>query len=92
MGNAKNFGLPLRVYLYTLDQIATMVQIQLTTLKSNYIHFEERSVGFRPLDRISARNIAPDGEKPEWRVTEEEFVRWLRYRGFKVYNRATVYR
>lgn len=92
MSEPKKFGLPVRSFLYTLDQIATMVQVQIKHLKSTYIHFEERSVGFRPPGKISARNIAPNGESPDWRVAEEEFVRWLRYKGFKVYNRASVYK
>lgn len=88
----KQFGLPLRVFLYTLDQIATMVQVDLHNLRTHYIHYEERSVSFRPHGKMSARNIASDGEKPEWRVAEKEFIRWLRYKGFKVYNRTGVSR
>jgi hypothetical protein len=86
------FGLPMRVFLYTLDQIATMLQVPVKSVRESYIHFEERSIGFRPHSKMSARNIAPDGEKPEWRVTEKELVRWLRYRRFKVYNRQTITR
>lgn len=92
MGEAEKFGLPLRVFLYTLDQIATLIQVDLKTLKGSYIHYEERSVGYRRHEQMSARNIAPDGDKPDWRVAEGEFVRWLRYKGFKIYNRASVLR
>lgn len=89
---AEKFGLPFRVILYTLDQVATMLQVSTTHLKRSYIHYEERSVGFRSHDRLSARNIAPDGEKPDWRVAEQELIRWLRYKGFKIVSRHTVLR
>lgn len=89
---AKSMGLPLRPILYTLDQIATLIQVSEQHLKDAYLHFEERSVGFRPPSKMSARNIAPDGERPDWRVAETELVRWLRFKGFKIYNRATVLR
>lgn len=92
VGDAERFGLPLRVFLYTVDQIATLLQVDDKTVKTNYLHYEERSVGFRPHDRMSARNIAPNGEKPDWRVAEAELVRWLRYKGFKIYNRTSVLR
>lgn len=92
MDNPEKFGLPLRVFMYTLDQIATMLQLEMSHFKSSYVHYEERSVGYRRHEQMSARNIAPDGEKPDWRITEQEFVRWLRYKGFKIYNRGSVLR
>lgn len=92
MDEAEKFGLPFRVILYTLDQIATMLQVDVGHLKRTYLHYEERSVGFRRHDQLSARNIAPDGEKPDWRIAEKELIRWLRYKGFKVFTRTTVLR
>lgn len=82
----RQMGLPLKVFLYTLDQIATMVEVDIKTLKSNYVYYSDRSIGARQHPLLEARNIAPEGQKPEWRVAENEFVRWLRYKGFKVYR------
>lgn len=82
----RDMGLPLKVFLYTLDQIATMIEIDVKTLKTSYIHYVHRSIGARQHPLMEARNIAPDGEKPDWRIAENEFVRWLRYKGFKVYR------
>lgn len=78
--------MPMRVFMYTLDQIATMLCIEEKALKQNYLHYIGRSVGVRPPDRMEAKNIAPEGQPTEWRVVEREFIRWLRYKGFRVYS------
>jgi hypothetical protein len=86
--NTQGIGFPIRPFLFTLDQIATLIQVSEQQLKKVYIHYEGRSLGFRKNDNMLARNIAPEGEKPDWRVTEKEIVRWLRFRGFRVYDRG----
>lgn len=88
--DAERFELPPRFILYTLDQIATMLNVGLPQVKQSYIHYDRRSPGARPGDRMVARNIAPEGEKPDWRVAEKELIRYLRKRGFKIYNRTTL--
>lgn len=89
---AERIGLPPRVFLYTLDQIATMLEVPLPDLKKTYIHYERRSVGVPPGNRMRAHNIAPEGEKPEWRVSENEFVGFLKKRGFRFYNKSGISR
>lgn len=84
------FDLPPRPFLYTLDQIATMLNLELQTVKTSHIHYDKRSVGVRPGHKMVARNIAQEGEKPEWRVAENEFIRYLRKRGFRIYSRTTL--
>jgi hypothetical protein len=42
------------------------------------VFFDGRSVGAPPRDRLLARNIAPAGENPEWRIEEAEYIRWLK--------------
>ena len=79
-------GLPLRTFLYTLDQIATMLEMTVPTLKAEHIHFEGRSVGPRPYPKMLARNIAEPGSTPDWRVVDQEFARWLKYKGFVLYE------
>ena len=81
-------GIPVRLFLFTLDQISTMLAVDEDRLKRGYLFYEGRSVGVRPPDKILARNIAPAGEKPEWRVAEKELVRWARSRGFRIYDRG----
>lgn len=92
MGNssAERIGLPVRPFLYTIDQIAALINMSEETVKNSYLFYQGRSVGSLPKDRILVRNIAPDGEKPEWRASEKDFVRWLRFKGFRYHERGYI--
>jgi hypothetical protein len=79
----KTVGLPPRFFLYTLDQIAGMLNISLETLKASYVYFEGRSTYLKQSGQISARNIAPSDKPPVWRVLDTELVRWMRVKGFR---------
>lgn len=83
-------GLPMRSFLYTMDQISTILDVPLTKLNASYVHFEGRSIGFATKDQMVARNIAPADEKPEWRVVEQELIRFMRRKGFRYYDRGFV--
>lgn len=85
---AERVGLPPRPFLYTLDQISGMLSITVSNLMKSYLYFENRSIGAQKKSMISTRNIAPPDDKPEWRVSEREFLRWMRYMGFKYYDRG----
>lgn len=88
---ADDMGLPPRVFLYTLDQIAMMLGLEMQSLKNSHIFFEGRHVGTKPKMKMRARDISgEDDSKPDWRVTEFEFKRWLKLHGFRVYERTTV--
>lgn len=86
----ERIGLPFRPFLYTLDQIATMLNVSLTTFKNTYVHYEGVSIGFREHGKMWARDIAPEGERPDWRIAENEFIRWCRFKHFKVYTRTSM--
>lgn len=86
----QTYGIPIRVFLFTLDQISVMLNVSVQSIRSTYIHFDGRSTGAPLKDRMLARNIAPADEKPDWRVAEREFVRFMKYRGFKVYDRGWI--
>ncbi len=87
--DADAVGLPQRPFLYTLDQIATLLAVDEAALRAS-VHFEGRSVGARPVKKMLARNIAPEGRRPDWRVAERELIRWLRTKGFRFYERGWV--
>lgn len=89
-GQTFSTGLPARVFLFTLDQIAQMINVGERTLKNDYIHFAERTPGARPKRKMMARNIAPEDVSPDWRVTEEEFKRWMRHMGYRLYEVGRV--
>lgn len=82
--------LPLRVFMYTLDQISEVLQVPLGTIKGGYIYFQGRSQGRARIDLMRARNIAPPESKPDWRVAETELIRWMRYKGFTFSKRKNV--
>ena len=87
---AGDVGIPARVFLYTLDQIATLLDVELQALRTSYIHFDGRTLGAHKKDRMMARNIAPLGERPDWRVAEAEFVRWMKLKRYKFHERGWV--
>lgn len=84
----ESVGLPARVFLYTIDQISVMLDLSEKVIKDSYLFYEGRTVGTKRRDLILARNIAPDNEKPEWRVTERELIRWMKVKGFRYYDRG----
>lgn len=81
-------GLPYRPFLFTVDQISVLLDIDEKTILAKYLYFEGRSIGGRSRDLMIARNIAPPDDKPEWRIAERELVRWMRYKGFRYYERG----
>lgn len=83
-------GLPPRMFLYTLDQIATILALELKTVRASYIFYEGRDVGIVSRDLMVARNISPVGTLPEWRVAQTELVRWMRRKGFRWIERGYV--
>lgn len=87
---AGKIGMPTRVFLFTMDQIGVMLDLEELELRKRYVYFEGRSIGSRRRDLMIARNIAPPDSKPEWRIAEREFVRWLKFKGFRHYERGAV--
>lgn len=88
--NPEAIGLPVRPFFYTIDQLSVILVVSSNQIRTNYLHYEGRSVGAPSRDKMVARNIAPADQKPEWRVAERELIRWLRRKGFKVYETGVV--
>lgn len=85
-------GLPIRPFLYTLDQIAHLLGVDTERyfINNNVVHFEGRSPGTPRTNQMVARNISDSFHSPDWRVSEQEFIRYLKHHGFKVYTRSWV--
>jgi hypothetical protein len=79
----ESVGLPVLPFLYTLDQVATLCAVDVKQLKISYIFYEKRSTGRYYSGLLRANNIAPEGEKAEWRVSQQELIRWMRMKGFR---------
>jgi hypothetical protein len=87
----RDVGLPVREFMFTIDQIAFLLDVTEPYLKQDLIHYEGRSVGACPKDKLLAVNIAPDSApKPEWRIAERHLKRWMRFKGWKIYDRGYV--
>lgn len=83
-------GLPVRPFFYTIDQIAYLLQIDEKMVKLHYLHYEGRSTGICPSDRMVATNISPAGIKPDWRILERHLIRWMKFKGYKYHERGYV--
>ena len=78
--------LPQKQFLYTLDQVALLLAMSEDTLRLRYLWYQGLSVGVWKKDRLKAVDIAPVGDKRgEWRVSEEELIRWLRHKRLRIY-------
>ena len=74
----ERYGLPPRPFLYTIDQIMDILAYASVGQVSKSVHFEGRSVGVAHKEKMIARNIAGPDDSPEWRVEEDEFIRFMR--------------
>lgn len=86
----KTIGLPMRPFLFTTDQIETLLGVPKDALMRKYFYLDGIHEGTQPSDRMLAHNIAPEGERADWRVSEAELVRWTRHKGFFIYDRGWV--
>lgn len=82
-------GMPPVLFLFTLDQIATQLNIEQDSLMRTYLYYEGRSRGIMQRHMMRTVNIAPEEQDPDWRVTAREYVRWLKRMGFRTYDITT---
>lgn len=79
-------GLPPVIFLYTLDQIASMLNISEDSVRSRYLYYVGRTPGTKKRHHMEAVNISPPEENADWRVSMNEFIRWLKRMGFKIHG------
>ena len=75
--------LPTKVFMYTIDQVAMLLDIHMDVLKRNYLFFNGRENRRSTRQDLVAVNIARHDQDPEWRVSEVELVRWMKFKGIK---------
>jgi hypothetical protein len=80
---ASEVTLPPTPFLYTLDQVAVLIGWPQARLEKQ-VHFIGRSLGGRMQDQLQAMNVAEAGDKPDWRISESEFMRWLIRMGYVI--------
>lgn len=86
--NAKQVNLPVREFFYTLDQVAQLLGVSMAALR-RYVYREGLDAGVRQPSEMPAHNIAAPGDPADWRITERNFVTWLRKRGIRIYTRRS---
>lgn len=84
----KKANLPVRPFLYTLDQLASILAMSEEDVARKCIYFQGRSTGVRSSRLMIAHNIASAKEEPAWRVSERELIRWMKLKGFVYYEKA----
>jgi hypothetical protein len=85
--NAEIVGLPVRPFLYTIDQISVMTGISENQLLTSHCFFEQRSIGTPDIHLMKARNLNQGTDRPpDWRILDKEFVRWMKAKGFRYYE------
>ena len=79
-------GLPPVVFMFTIDQIAGMLNVGEDVIRARYLYYAERAVGNQHPDELYAVNIAPRDKPAEWRVSYKEFARYLRKKKVRIYD------
>lgn len=83
-------GIPFKVFLYTLEQVADMLAVDVKSFSARYVHYDNRTPGRKKSDTFMARDISPLGEKPDWRIADNEVLRWFKSKGYKLVERGWV--
>lgn len=77
-------GLPPLIFLFTIDQLAVMLNVTEQHVMTVYLYYVNRSSGIKKTHQMSAINIAPDNATPDWRVSSKEFFKWCQRKGITV--------
>lgn len=83
--DAEKVGLPPTPFFFTIEQVATMLQISETGL-SRMLFYMGRSTGVASKGKLVATNLAPEGQTPEWRVLDRHFIQYLRFKGIRFHT------
>lgn len=83
-----DINLPPRIFMYTLDQVAGMLGMTEVALRT-HIHFNNRNFG-KPIARmLLAHDVGMNHKAPEWRISEDELVRYLKLAGFRFHRNGS---
>lgn len=74
--------LPLREFLFRVDQVCAILDVSVTYARDNLLYFQGRDIG-RNRDKIRTINIAPADAKPLWRIPESDFKAWMKMKGIR---------
>lgn len=90
----KAVGLPIRPFLYTPDQIATLLGESTKKILNDYLFYDGLEAGVPKRTQMRCRDIASDElldkDVHDWRVTEMELYRWLRRMRFRIFDTGWI--
>ncbi|MDP9011125.1 MAG: hypothetical protein M3O41_00450 [Pseudomonadota bacterium] len=75
-------GLPVRPFFYTLDQVADMLNVEVSKFRQAYIWKVGAEVGAWQPRYLRAVQLLPT----DWRIGENELLRWMRHTGLYIYD------
>jgi hypothetical protein len=81
--------IPIRPFFYTIDQVASIMQLPISSIRG-MTYFTGRTNRVRESYKLTAINIALPADKPDWRIEEQEFLRWLKVMGYKPKRRPSL--
>lgn len=82
-------NLPPREFMYTIEQVAQLLDVSVGFVEKSVCHFYGRSVGSSRGKAITINVALPD-QKPVWRISETEFKIWMRYKKIKFTQQTNV--
>lgn len=82
--------LPLKAFMYTLEQVADMLSIDRVYFKNKFVYYKGRTPRVHTSHELAAVNLAKPAEEPIWRISEDELIRWLKVKriNFSAPNRV----
>lgn len=73
--------LPTHVFFYTVEQIGHMLDCSPEHLRYYILYYQGRDYGPKARGKLRAINIATPDDKPIWRISEQDFISWLKSKG-----------
>lgn len=84
--------IPVREFFFTMDQIAYMLDLDEKLLREQYVQYPGREWGKGAGGRMRATNIAPPDVEPNWRVSQTDFIQWMRVKGIQFNEKSVTWR
>lgn len=77
--------LPPREFMYTVDQVCLMLDVNRKYFDERIAFYRGRTTG-RARSRLNVVNIAAPEAKPLWRISETDYKLWMRTKGIVFYD------
>lgn len=86
MATTRHSDLPARPVFWTLDQVASMLQVDLEYFKRRLVFYEGKSAGMDATKMFRAIDVSAPQDVPAWRIHSDEIIRWCKVRNVRIYG------